>query len=109
MDHQDSSSELGDNIRVKVKEALLKKHHHQIEKKRNNLIPMVRSFAEVGKKQSEPHLLDKNSKFVFTCCVHKVTGALKWTGAIFIPIVSSSFTLPNKTGLFFVLSWGMYH
>ncbi|XP_018102990.2 electroneutral sodium bicarbonate exchanger 1 [Xenopus laevis] len=61
LDHQDSANELGDNIRVKVKEALLKKHHHQIEKKRNNLIPMVRSFAEVGKKQSEPHLLDKNN------------------------------------------------
>lgn len=61
LDHHDSAGELGDDIRVKVKEALLKKHHHQIEKKRNNLIPMVRSFAEVGKKQSEPHLLDKNS------------------------------------------------
>uniref|UniRef100_A0A8C5P8G3 Solute carrier family 4 member 8 n=1 Tax=Leptobrachium leishanense TaxID=445787 RepID=A0A8C5P8G3_9ANUR len=61
LDHHDSANELGENMRVKIKEALLKKHHHQIEKKRNNLIPMVRSFAEVGKKQSEPHCLDKNS------------------------------------------------
>ncbi|XP_068123469.1 electroneutral sodium bicarbonate exchanger 1 isoform X1 [Hyperolius riggenbachi] len=61
LDQHDTTGELGEDMRVKVKEALLKKHHHQIEKKRNNLIPMVRSFAEVGKKQSEPHLLDKNS------------------------------------------------
>ncbi|XP_069509506.1 electroneutral sodium bicarbonate exchanger 1 [Ambystoma mexicanum] len=61
LDHQECASELDESIRVKVREALLKKHHHQIEKKRNNLIPMVRSFAEVGKKQSEPHSMDKNA------------------------------------------------
>ncbi|XP_007908764.2 electroneutral sodium bicarbonate exchanger 1 isoform X1 [Callorhinchus milii] len=59
LDHQEASMELNENMRVKVREALLKRHHHQIEKKRNNLIPIVRSFAEVGKKQSEPHSMDK--------------------------------------------------
>ncbi|XP_043537881.1 electroneutral sodium bicarbonate exchanger 1-like isoform X5 [Chiloscyllium plagiosum] len=59
LDHQESSMELDENIRVKVREALLKRHHHQIERKRNNLIPIVRSFAEVGKKQSEPYSMDK--------------------------------------------------
>lgn len=53
--------ELDENIRMKVREVLLKKHHHQIEK-RNNLLPIVRSFAEVGKKQSEPHSMDKAGK-----------------------------------------------
>ncbi|XP_064408479.1 electroneutral sodium bicarbonate exchanger 1 isoform X2 [Latimeria chalumnae] len=64
LDHQEASVELDEKIRVKVRAALLKKHHHQIEKKRNNLIPIVRSFAEVGKKQSEPHSLDKNGQTV---------------------------------------------
>ncbi|XP_055520513.1 electroneutral sodium bicarbonate exchanger 1-like [Leucoraja erinacea] len=58
LDHQEASMELDENIRMKVREVLLKKHHHQIEK-RNNLLPIVRSFAEVGKKQSEPHSMDK--------------------------------------------------
>uniref|UniRef100_A0A4W3IS49 Anion exchange protein n=1 Tax=Callorhinchus milii TaxID=7868 RepID=A0A4W3IS49_CALMI len=62
LDHQEASMELNENMRVKVREALLKRHHHQIEKKRNNLIPIVRSFAEVGKKQSEPHSMDKTGK-----------------------------------------------
>lgn len=61
LDHQECASDLDESIRAKVRDALLKKHHHQIEKKRNNLIPMVRSFAEVGKKQSEPHSMDKNA------------------------------------------------
>ncbi|XP_078287435.1 electroneutral sodium bicarbonate exchanger 1-like isoform X3 [Rhinoraja longicauda] len=59
LDHQEASMELDESIRMKVRDVLLKKHHHQIEKKRNNLIPIVRSFAEVGKKQSEPHSMDK--------------------------------------------------
>ncbi|XP_067880778.1 electroneutral sodium bicarbonate exchanger 1-like isoform X4 [Heterodontus francisci] len=64
LDHQESSMELDENIRVKVRDALLKRHHHQIERKRNNLIPIVRSFAEVGKKQSEPHSMDKTGQML---------------------------------------------
>ena len=59
LDHQEASHELDDSVRVKVREALLKRHHHQNEKKRNALIPMVRSFADAGRKQSEPHNMDK--------------------------------------------------
>ncbi|MGH0171190.1 UNVERIFIED_CONTAM: hypothetical protein FKN15_060306 [Acipenser sinensis] len=64
LDQQEASMELDESVRVKVREALLKKHHHQIEKKRNNLLPMVRSFTEAGKKQSEPHSMDKNCQTV---------------------------------------------
>uniref|UniRef100_A0A3Q1GY49 Anion exchange protein n=1 Tax=Anabas testudineus TaxID=64144 RepID=A0A3Q1GY49_ANATE len=55
LDHQEASHELDDSVRVKVREALLKRHHHQNEKKKN-LIPIVRSIAEGTRKQSEPHL-----------------------------------------------------
>uniref|UniRef100_A0A3P8UXM6 Anion exchange protein n=1 Tax=Cynoglossus semilaevis TaxID=244447 RepID=A0A3P8UXM6_CYNSE len=55
LDHQEASHELDDSVRVKVREALLKRHHHQNEKKKN-LIPMVRSITEGTRKQSEPHL-----------------------------------------------------
>uniref|UniRef100_A0A7N8WZ83 Anion exchange protein n=1 Tax=Mastacembelus armatus TaxID=205130 RepID=A0A7N8WZ83_9TELE len=44
----------------KVKEAMLRRHHHQNEKKLSNRIPLVRSFADIGKKHSDPHLLDRN-------------------------------------------------
>ncbi|CAG06723.1 unnamed protein product, partial [Tetraodon nigroviridis] len=56
LDHQEASSELDDSVRVKVREALLKRHHHQNEKKKN-LIPIVRSITEGTRKQSEPHLM----------------------------------------------------
>lgn len=55
LDHQEASKELDDSVRVKVREALLKRHHHQNEKKKN-LIPIVRSIAEGTRKQSEPHM-----------------------------------------------------
>lgn len=60
LDHQEASSELDDSVRVKVREALLKRHHHQNEKKKN-LIPIVRSIAEGTRKQSEPHLMGGNN------------------------------------------------
>uniref|UniRef100_A0A8C9SKE0 Anion exchange protein n=1 Tax=Scleropages formosus TaxID=113540 RepID=A0A8C9SKE0_SCLFO len=62
LDQQEAAQELDESVRVKVREALLKRHHHQNEKKRGNLIPMVRSFAEAGRRQSEPHSMDKSGK-----------------------------------------------
>ncbi|XP_043972044.1 sodium bicarbonate cotransporter 3-like isoform X3 [Gambusia affinis] len=44
----------------KVREALLKRHHHQNEKKLSNRIPLVRSFADIGKKHSDSTLLERN-------------------------------------------------
>ncbi|TSK42089.1 Electroneutral sodium bicarbonate exchanger 1 [Bagarius yarrelli] len=59
LDHQEAAHELDDSVRVKVREALLKRHHHQSDKKRSNLLPMVKSLTDSGRKQSEPHGLDK--------------------------------------------------
>ncbi|KAJ8259337.1 hypothetical protein COCON_G00183490 [Conger conger] len=64
LDQQETAQELDESVRVKVREALLKRHHHQNEKKRNNLIPIVRSFADAGRKQSEPHGMDKSAPVV---------------------------------------------
>uniref|UniRef100_A0A8C7INL6 Anion exchange protein n=1 Tax=Oncorhynchus kisutch TaxID=8019 RepID=A0A8C7INL6_ONCKI len=67
LDQQEASHELDDSVRLKVREALLKRHHHQNEKKRSGhhqLIPdMVRSFADAGRKHSEPHM-DKSGPTV---------------------------------------------
>ncbi|XP_078520085.1 sodium bicarbonate cotransporter 3 isoform X2 [Lissotriton helveticus] len=54
------SGQLEETCREQVKEALLKRHHHQNEKKLSNRIPLVRSFADIGKKHSDPHLLERN-------------------------------------------------
>ncbi|XP_051985615.1 electroneutral sodium bicarbonate exchanger 1-like [Xyrauchen texanus] len=59
LDHQDAAHELDDSVRMKVREALLKRHHHQSDKKRNNLLPMVKSLTDSGRRQSEPHSMDK--------------------------------------------------
>lgn len=59
LDHQDLYSPLGDELRKKVRETLLKQHHHQNQKKLANRLPLVRSIADIGRKTSELHL-DKN-------------------------------------------------
>uniref|UniRef100_A0AAR2IL30 Anion exchange protein n=1 Tax=Pygocentrus nattereri TaxID=42514 RepID=A0AAR2IL30_PYGNA len=60
LDHQEAAHELDDSVRVKVREALLKRHHHQSDKRRSNLLPMVKSLTDSGRKQSEPHCMDKS-------------------------------------------------
>ncbi|CAM9610598.1 electroneutral sodium bicarbonate exchanger 1-like isoform X1 [Lampetra fluviatilis] len=59
LDEQISTAQLGEAAREKVREALLRRHHHQNEKKLSDRIPIVRSFADIGKRHSDPHLQDK--------------------------------------------------
>lgn len=65
LDQQVGSGQLSEDVRHRVHEALLKQHHHQNQKKLSNRIPIVRSFADIGKKQSEPHSMDKNGNALF--------------------------------------------
>ncbi|XP_043396840.1 sodium bicarbonate cotransporter 3 isoform X6 [Chelonia mydas] len=60
LDNMIASGQLEESIREHVREALLKRHHHQNEKKFSSRIPLVRSFADIGKKHSDPHLLERN-------------------------------------------------
>uniref|UniRef100_A0A8D0DDM6 Anion exchange protein n=1 Tax=Sander lucioperca TaxID=283035 RepID=A0A8D0DDM6_SANLU len=60
LDQHELSGSVGQDARRRIREALLKQHHHQNHKKLANRIPIVRSFADIGKKQSEPHSMDKN-------------------------------------------------
>ncbi|XP_040900858.1 sodium bicarbonate cotransporter 3-like isoform X3 [Toxotes jaculatrix] len=55
-----ASGQLEESVREKVREAMLRRHHHQNEKKLSNRIPLVRSFADIGKKHSDPHLLERD-------------------------------------------------
>uniref|UniRef100_A0A8C2E9C6 Anion exchange protein n=1 Tax=Cyprinus carpio TaxID=7962 RepID=A0A8C2E9C6_CYPCA len=73
LDNMVASEQLDESLREKVRDAVLKRHHHQNEKKLSNRIPLVRSFADIGKKHSDPHLLEKNGESF--CCevgVHRV-------------------------------------
>ncbi|XP_016137406.1 sodium bicarbonate cotransporter 3 isoform X4 [Sinocyclocheilus grahami] len=62
LDNMVASEQLDESLREKVRDAVLKRHHHQNEKKLSNRIPLVRSFADIGKKHSEPHLLERNGE-----------------------------------------------
>ncbi|XP_072244750.1 sodium-driven chloride bicarbonate exchanger-like isoform X8 [Leuresthes tenuis] len=64
LDQHEVSGSVGQDARRRIREALLKQHHHQNHKKLANRIPIVRSFADIGKKQSEPHSMDKNGQTV---------------------------------------------
>ncbi|XP_053570219.1 sodium bicarbonate cotransporter 3 isoform X6 [Bombina bombina] len=48
LDNMTASGQLDETMRDCVREALLKRHHHQNEKKFSNRIPLVRSFADIG-------------------------------------------------------------
>ncbi|XP_073703025.1 sodium bicarbonate cotransporter 3 isoform X1 [Garra rufa] len=60
LDNMVANEQLDESLRQKVRDAMLKRHHHQNEKKLSNRIPLVRSFADIGKKHSDPHLLERN-------------------------------------------------
>ncbi|XP_029929208.1 sodium-driven chloride bicarbonate exchanger-like isoform X2 [Myripristis murdjan] len=64
LDQHEVSGPVGQDARRRIRDALLKQHHHQNHKKLANRIPIVRSFADIGKKQSEPHSMDKNGQTV---------------------------------------------
>ncbi|XP_015805090.1 sodium bicarbonate cotransporter 3 isoform X5 [Nothobranchius furzeri] len=55
-----ASGQLEEGLEDKVREAMLRRHHHQNEKKLSNRIPLVRSFADIGKKHSDSLLLERN-------------------------------------------------
>eukprot|EP00066_Takifugu_rubripes_P018436 XP_011607702.1 PREDICTED: sodium bicarbonate cotransporter 3 isoform X4 [Takifugu rubripes] len=64
IDNMVASGQLDEDLRAKVREAMLKKHHHQNERKLSNRIPLVRSIADIGKKHSDPLLLERNGSLV---------------------------------------------
>lgn len=61
LDHQEIYSPIGNELRKKVRETLLKPHRHQNQKKLANRLPIVRSIADMGRRASELHL-DKNGE-----------------------------------------------
>ncbi|XP_078711605.1 sodium bicarbonate cotransporter 3-like isoform X3 [Lampetra fluviatilis] len=60
LDNQVSSGLLDENVRDRMRDALLRKHRHQNDSKLSNKIPIVRSLADMGKKYSDVHVQDKN-------------------------------------------------
>uniref|UniRef100_A0A8C9YEK7 Anion exchange protein n=1 Tax=Sander lucioperca TaxID=283035 RepID=A0A8C9YEK7_SANLU len=64
IDSMVASGQLKEDLREKVREAMLKKHHHQNERKLSNRIPLVRSIADIGKKHSDPLLLERNGEIL---------------------------------------------
>ncbi|XP_074470366.1 sodium bicarbonate cotransporter 3-like isoform X12 [Sebastes fasciatus] len=64
IDNMVASGQLREDLREYVREAMLKKHHHQNERKLSNRIPLVRSIADIGKKHSDPLLLERNGPLV---------------------------------------------
>ena len=62
IDSMVASGQLLEQQRDKVREAMLKRHQHQNERKLSNRIPLVRSIADIGKKHSDPLLLDRHGE-----------------------------------------------
>uniref|UniRef100_A0A674BX15 Anion exchange protein n=1 Tax=Salmo trutta TaxID=8032 RepID=A0A674BX15_SALTR len=48
IDSMVASGQLQEELCLKVREAMLKRHHHQNERKLSNRIPLVRSIADIG-------------------------------------------------------------
>ncbi|KAF3707298.1 Sodium bicarbonate cotransporter 3 [Channa argus] len=62
IDSMVASGQLNEDLCDKVREAMLKKHHHQNERKLSIRIPLVRSIADIGKKHSDSLLLERNGE-----------------------------------------------
>uniref|UniRef100_A0A663LPQ3 Anion exchange protein n=1 Tax=Athene cunicularia TaxID=194338 RepID=A0A663LPQ3_ATHCN len=58
---QEESTEFDKHVRAKVREVLMKKHHHQ-ENKRNKLFDIVHFFPAESKKPLDLHVLDKTGE-----------------------------------------------
>nr|XP_046274600.1 sodium bicarbonate cotransporter 3-like isoform X4 [Scatophagus argus] len=56
IDSMVASGQLKEDLRAKVREAMLKKHHHQNERKLSNRFPLVRSIADIGEGLSSSRL-----------------------------------------------------
>ncbi|XP_067266483.1 sodium bicarbonate cotransporter 3 isoform X15 [Chanodichthys erythropterus] len=56
LDNMVASEQLDESLREKVRDAMMKRHHHQNEKKLSNRIPLVRSFADIGEGLSASRL-----------------------------------------------------
>uniref|UniRef100_A0A1A7XQ17 Anion exchange protein n=1 Tax=Iconisemion striatum TaxID=60296 RepID=A0A1A7XQ17_9TELE len=56
IDNMVASGQLKEDLRNKVREAMLKKHHHQNERKLSNRFPLVRSIADIGEGLSSSRL-----------------------------------------------------
>lgn len=69
LDHREMCSPLGNEVRKKVRETLLKRHHHQNQKKLANRLPIVRSIADMGRRASELHLDKSGEETNTTDCI----------------------------------------
>ncbi|XP_028577310.2 electroneutral sodium bicarbonate exchanger 1 isoform X1 [Podarcis muralis] len=58
LDQYEPSEEIDKKTRKKIREALLRSHHHQNGKKKN-ILPIVRSLADVSQKKTEPPSTDR--------------------------------------------------
>uniref|UniRef100_S4RAS3 Anion exchange protein n=1 Tax=Petromyzon marinus TaxID=7757 RepID=S4RAS3_PETMA len=83
LDSQIASGQLDVAVRDRVRQALLKRHHHQSEKKLSHRIPIVRSLADMGKKYSDTHLLEKNVRSQL--CYHHVLRATSLVRTLLTP------------------------
>lgn len=95
LDQHEVSGPVGQDARKRIREALLKQHHHQNHKKLANRIPIVRSFADIGKKQSEPHSMDKNGEQTHTECTNTPTHTcqLPVLQCLLHPLLFSTFSM----------------
>jgi hypothetical protein len=66
-----ASKQLEENLKEKFIDTMLIRHRHQNQKKPQRLdenggskihLPLIRSFAEIGRKSSEPKALHKHGK-----------------------------------------------
>ncbi|CAN0317326.1 unnamed protein product [Bubo scandiacus] len=56
---QEQSTEFDEHMRAKVREVLMKKHHHQDENKGKKIFNIAHFFADESKKPPDLHALDK--------------------------------------------------
>uniref|UniRef100_A0A8C6MEV4 Anion exchange protein n=1 Tax=Nothobranchius furzeri TaxID=105023 RepID=A0A8C6MEV4_NOTFU len=102
IDSMVASGQLKEDLRNKVREAMLKKHHHQNERKLSNRFPLVRSIADIGKKHSDPLLLERNGEILHPERRPSKVGVSRESSSVdFTSLFSAHFTFFYTTSPFY--------
>ncbi|XP_070164522.1 electroneutral sodium bicarbonate exchanger 1 isoform X8 [Polyergus mexicanus] len=102
LDNMINKGVLSVELREKVKEALLVKHRHQHERRKDNnmsKLPIIRSLAEIGRNHSSSKMEESNSAPAIAGATSHSSGATLNIGSRFLTIPGNAGQEPGSNGI----------
>ncbi|XP_011640843.1 electroneutral sodium bicarbonate exchanger 1 isoform X11 [Pogonomyrmex barbatus] len=102
LDNMINKGVLSVELREKVREALLVRHRHQHERRKDNnmsKLPIIRSLAEIGRNHSSSKMEESNSAPVIAGATSQGSGAALNAGSRFLAIPGNPGQEPGSNGM----------